>query len=236
MLTVCSVVFNDKKTQLFDYMVRSVLKFTEEEVQFIICDNGGNDLTKYAKDPRFKIISDVTDKYKGRGSLQHGESLNKIIDLVQPPYAIIESDVVVLNKDWYKLELNKKMLAAPKCKKDALDIYHVCFLVMTGSEKLDFRVGPKYGGKFKAQQDVGWQIGMQVPSKSVQLLEFVDCKTDGRIFQKLQSDEFYNGGNLIAAHFGRGSNLEGKACKNKYGTHEEQLNRWKIIADRLLEE
>lgn len=234
MLTVCSVVFNDNQTKLFDYMVRSVLKFTDQEINFIICDNGGNDLSTYKNLPNFKIVSNHNTKFKG--SIQHGDSLNKITALAKPPFAIVESDVVVLNKDWYKIPQDKKIMAAKKIKNDDINVYHICLMILNTTEKLDFRPGTGLGTHFEAKVDVGWQIGKKINSKDVQFLKFIDCKEGGTKFIKLQSDEFYYNDTLIAAHFGRGSNLNGKAIKNQYGTHKEQLKKWKEIVDELLKE
>ena len=200
MITICSVVFNDKKTQLFDYMVRSVLKFTEEDVNFIICDNGGNDLDKYRKDSRFQIINKISN---AKGSLQHGQSLNKLASIAKPPFAIIEPDVVVLNKDWHKLPSDKKIAAIKKTKNGSWDVYHVCFLFFKESLPIfDFTPGStktNVSRSFKAKEDVGWKISQSMRPQDVKTLDFIDCKEKGTIFSGFQSDEFHFNGSLIAA-------------------------------------
>ena len=80
-LTICSVVYNDIETKLFDLMVQSVIKFTNPMPQFVICDNGGNELGKYKNQSNFTIISNVESKSKG--SLQHGESLNNKLNVIE---------------------------------------------------------------------------------------------------------------------------------------------------------
>lgn len=233
-LTVCSVVYNDNNTKLFDLMIRSVRRYTNTEPKFIICDNGGNSLDKYAKLSNFTII---TNKSKSKGSIQHGESLNKIVALANTRYtAIIESDCVILDYGWPELS-GYKMMAAKKAE----GLYHICFLVFeTDALKgIDLRPGNgkiRTNRPYELYEDAGHEIGKKIGQDDVKLMEFIDCKSKkGKIFDgRFQSDEFWLNGNPVAAHFGRGSNIAGKAIRKNFISHKEQLKEWKKIAESII--
>jgi hypothetical protein len=236
-LTVCSVVCNDNRSKLFDLMVKSVLRFTKHIPEFIICDSGGNNLNSYQSLPNFTIMSNTSIS---RGSLQHGEGLNKIVSLSKTKYtAIIESDCILLSDEWLCINDNYKMVGAKKAK----DIYHVCFLLFKTESiaGVDFRPGTaknRSNRSYQVHEDVGWRIKEHVLSNEVQELRFVDCKTgDGKFFSRVfQSDEFWINGNPVLAHFGRGSHLAGKATRKNLKPNDEQLKEWKIVAEKLIGE
>jgi hypothetical protein len=245
-LTVCSVVYNDNKSGLFDLMVRSVEKFTDEELNFIICDNGKNDLKKYKSRSNFKIIDNT--KSKTRGSLQHGESLNLIFDLIETDrFAIIESDCIVLMKGWDKIWYPKnKLLSCEKNRIPGRVLYHVCFLAGSAKmlrlgDKIDFRPGKdnnRSSRSYKPHEDVGWQLHDKMKKTGkIYKLDFVDCKSgNGKYFDSsFQSDEFHDAsGNVFVAHFGRGSNIAGKAVRKNFKHPAEQLKEWKLVAEDIL--
>jgi len=231
--TICSVVYNDNKTNLFDLMVRSVLKYTQDAPQFIVCDNGMSDMGKYSGLNNFNIVKNISSS---KGSLQHGESLNKIISLSNTQYtAIIESDCVVLSNKWNSIN-NYKMMAALK----ANGLYHVCFMVFETEllHKIDFRPGKTniINRSYQPQEDVGWRIAKFVSQNEIKTIDFVDCKSGkGKIFDSgFQSDEYWLDGEPIAAHFGRGSNLVGKAIKKNFCSPHKQLIKWKQISENII--
>lgn len=237
-LTVCSVVFNDKKTNLFDLMIRSVIKFTQEKPYFIICDNGGNDLSKYKSDPYFTIVKGQSTS---SGSLQHGESLNKIFPLVKTRRtAIIESDCILLTNGWDNIPKQYKMLATKKGN----NLYHVCFMVfytevLKRNGLVDFRPG-KDGNRtnrsYKSNEDVGWMINKKIKLNEIYPMDFIDCKSgNGKYFDdRFQSDEILCAGKSVIAHLGRGSNLSGKKIRRGFKHPSEQLKEWKEIAERII--
>ena len=229
-LTIISVVYNDLRTNLFDLMVKSVLRYTYNAPKFIICDNGGNNLSKYVGLSNFTIIPNKNTNL--RGSIAHGTALNKIMLLVKSEKtAIIEQDCVVLKEDWDNIG-NADIMAAEKME----NIYHMCFMVFRSKLLIgtDFRPGNNVSVSrcFSPKEDVGWKIGNYITSSTIiKKLNFVDCKTDGaKIFKHLQSDEFQDtNGNVIASHFGRGSNISGKAVRKKFKSNLEQLREWKDL-------
>lgn len=245
-LTVCSVVYNDNDTKLFDLMVKSVLKFTDDQPKFIILDNGKNTLDKYRKMDNFTVVDGGNTK--SFGSLQHGESLNKIFPLVDTKKtAILESDCIVLRKGWDYIDFPKyKMLAAKKGELAGRPYYHACFMVFsTGLLKhngiIDFRPGKKgtrSNRSYKVHEDVCWQISEKINHREVYHAEFRDCKDgNGFFFDKsFQSDEFWVGGQPTIAHFGRGSNLKGKAIRKGFTNPRTQLKEWKKIAEGIINE
>jgi hypothetical protein len=240
-LTICSVVYNDSKTELFDFMVRSVNKYSKETPNFIICDNGGNNLDKYRELDNFMIV-DNTKSVKA-GSLQHGESLNLIFPLVKTKkVAIIEPDCIILNSGWDEIDFPKhKMIASKKGEQAGQTYYHVCFIVashglLNHNGGVDFRPGrdnSRSNRSYKPHEDVGWAIRDKVRTDEVLNVDFIDCKSWlGKIFDgRFQSDEFHLYGTPIVAHFGRGAGLQGKAIRDGFASHEEQLAEWKKIVE-----
>lgn len=225
--TICSIVYNDQRTGLFDFMVKSILKNSPYAPNFVICDNGGNDLNKYRKMTNFKIIDGAS---KNRGSLQHGESLNNILSLVRTQkVAIIESDCVVLSPNWYKFD--KDTLAAVKGEFAGKFYYHMCFLISNTKDLVDtdFRPGKDKptNRSYKAYEDVGWRF--KKSPKQIDKMTFIDCKTGkGKIFDHtFQSDEFWFKDEPLLAHFGRGSNISGKAIRKGFEHPKQQLELWK---------
>jgi hypothetical protein len=230
-LTVVSVVERDLDT--FDLMIRSVLAFTDFVPRFLICLNDSTNIDPllYRDLSSLKFVSNSPNG--SGGSLRHGAGLDRIVPFVETKYvAILESDCVVLDHSWYRINVGKKFKAASKGK----GLYHVCFLVAETELLKDISFMPKgTGPSYRSEEDVGWQIGRHIREDQTDYMDLVDCKTEqARIFTRLQSDEIYKDGVLVGSHFGRGSNLTGKKQLNEFGTHEEQLNRWKDIANRLI--
>lgn len=235
-LTVLTVVENDKG--LLDLMVRSLRKFSDTMPNLIICDNGrnGDVLSKYDKDSNIKIVQ-FNPGVTG-GSNRHGYALNRIFPLVKTPKtAIVESDCIVLRNGWDTLESPHRIVASPK----SAGLYHVCFMLFETRllRGVDFRAG-KDGNRanrpYKAKEDVGWQVGSFVREDELHAMEFRDCKTGtGKYFDdRFQSDEFWLDGRPTVAHFGRGSNIGGKAVRKGFKSPKEQLIEWKKKAEEII--
>lgn len=216
-------------------MVKSVLKYTKVEPEFVICDNGGNNLDRYKLLPNFRIID---NKSGMRGSLQHGDGLNKIVSLSTTKYtAIIESDCFVLSDKWFCINDEFKIAAAKKTDR----LYYIYFLLFETEllRDADFRPGTKNNRtnrSYVSKEDVGWQITETINNNKVLQLNSIDCKTgQGKCFNKdFQADELWLEDEPIAAHFGRGSNLGGKAIREGFRSNAEQLAEWKKIAERII--
>lgn len=240
-LTICSVVYNDNESKLFDLTMRSILKYTYPEPQIIICDHGNSDiLDKYRHLPNVKIISN-TPKLKG-GSNAHGEGLNLILPLVKTKRAaVVESDCVVLSKDWYRLDTKYKLSAAIKPTKDGTMHYYICAMVfdtqiLKGMDWRPGRDGTRAHNKSYVIEDCAWRIRDRVAPSEVQLMKQVDTKTgDGQHFDgRFCSDEFWAFGKAIVAHYGRGSHMHGKAIRKGFLPHKEQLKLFKDVCYQLL--
>jgi hypothetical protein len=240
--TVLTVVANDNG--LFDLMIRSVYKFTNPAPQIIVCDQSGQKgmLKKYEND---KNITIVTNKPKGEGgSNRHGEGLNKIFPLVTTKKtAIIESDCILLCKDWDVIDFPRhKVMAAKKYEMNGIPFYHVCFIVFsTGLLRhggdIDFRAGRDSTNRsYKPHEDVGWRIYEKVRQDEVGVIDFKDCKEGTGFYfgNTLQSSEFWVGDRPTVAHFGRGSHIGGKAIRKGFAHPAEQLEEWKKIAEEIL--
>lgn len=246
-LTVLTVVENDPG--LLELMIRSVLRFTYPKPKFIICDNGNNDeriRNAFGEYNNYNIVKNKPNLLGG--SNRHGSGLSKIFPLVDTPKtAIVENDCIVLCKGWDDVAFpDYKMVAAKKGELAGQPFYHVCFIVFsTGLLRhdsiIDFRAGQdgnRSNRTYKPHEDVGWAIRKKVRADQVQLLDFIDCKLGtGKYFNDtFQSDEFHLNGVPLAAHFGRGSNIEGKANRKGFDTPKKQLDRWKEIAESILRE
>lgn len=235
-LTVLTVVENDKG--IFDLMLKSVRKFTNPVPQFIVCYNGGDKsfVEKYSTYPDVTVVWN-TPTMSG-GSNRHGEGLNKIVPMVSTDRAaIVESDCIVLREGWDEIKPGFDIVAAEKGKA----LYHICFVVFKTAalRNLDFRPGTsgnRGNRPYKAREDVGWRINQIVPENRVLVADFVDCKTGkGKYFNSsFQSDEFWVEGNPTVAHFGRGSNIGGKAVRKGFRHPQEQLVEWKKIAEGIV--
>jgi hypothetical protein len=233
-LTVLSVVEND--CGILDLMIRSIYKFTNPAPKIILCNNGKTDLGKYMEDTNIVVVDNNPD-LKG-GSNRHGDALNKISRMVTTERtAIIESDCIVLCDGWDIT--NSKVLAAKKAEKNGKILYHVCFMIFDTEllKNVDFRPGTdktrSSNKSYGLWEDVGWRIRNKVSPKDVEFLTFVDCKSGkGKHFgSQFQSDEFWLGDRAIVAHFGRGSNISGKAIRKNFKHPTEQLKEWKKIAE-----
>ena len=173
-LTVVTVVEND--SGIINYLVDSVYAFTTPKPKIIICDNGRNGtlLDKYKDDKNITVVENPGCEFKG-GSNIHGESLNKVLPMVTTgKTAIIESDCVVLSRDWNLLDTSKyKMSATIKPTKYGERHYYVCVMVFeTGRlNKMDWRPGTdktRAHNKSYIKQDCGWRIIENIKPHEVQ--------------------------------------------------------------------
>ena len=100
-LTVITVAAHDVDSRLLHYMIRSVFKFTDVPPRVIICDNGRNGpLAKMYDGNKYISIVKNPNLHKN-ASMSHGIGLNKAFSLVKTVRtAVIESDCVILNRDW----------------------------------------------------------------------------------------------------------------------------------------
>jgi hypothetical protein len=243
-LTVLTVVEND--CGIFDLMIRSLYRFTNPVPNIIICYQGGSDKTmsRYINDPNITIINNKP--ILSSGSNRHGEGLNKIFPMVSTQKtAIIESDCVILKNGWDCINFpSNKMIAAKKGEIAGQPYYHMCFMVFSTSllkhgKIIDFRPGKddtRSNRSYKPYEDVGWRIREKVRPDEIYYIDFKDCKTgEGRFFDKrFQSDELWMNNSPIVSHFGRGSNITGKAIRNGFMHPQQQLIEWKKIAEELI--
>lgn len=251
-LTVLTVVENDDG--LLELMVKSVLKFTNPKPNFIICDNTNGKNKDRIKEAfgnynNYQIVNN--NPILQGGSNRHGDGLNKAFPMADSKYtAILDSDTCVLHKDWYKINSPLPVKATLKINgkngKILEHTYHMCFFVFetdilrkNTKKPMDFRPGKDNnrinGQSYDVKYDVGWQICNQITQDRVELLKFRDCKCDGIVFRDIQCDEFHDkNNNIIATHFGRGSNLAGKKEIKDYGTHKQQVERWKDIVNEII--
>jgi len=237
-LTVLTVVEND--CGILDLMIRSIYKFTDPVPKIILCNQDGkSELDKYSKDPNITIVNHKPSM-RG-GSNRHGDALNKISTMVTTKRtAIIESDCIILCDGWDLT--NRRVLAAKKAERGGQILYHVCFIIFDTEllKGTDFRSGTNKtrlsNKSYKQWEDVGWRMSGKIKPGDVEFLTFIDCKSGkGKYFgSHFQSDEFWFGDKAVVGHFGRGSNIPGKAIRKNFKHPREQLEEWKKIAEGIL--
>jgi len=231
-LTIVTVTEND--LGILDLMIKSVIKFTNPMPNFVICNNGNSpSVNKYRNREKFTVV-DFKPSMSG-GSNRHGEALCKVLPLVQTKRtAILESDCIALREGWDNISDGKNVLACIKGQSKLGPFYHVCYLVFDTEimQNMDFRPGNeknRSNRNYKPHEDVGAKTATHLDHSKVDLVEFVDCKTGkGEFFgKKFQSDEFWKNGKAYVSHFGRGSNLTGKAIRKGFEHPKTQLELWK---------
>ncbi len=149
--------------------------------------------------------------------------------------AIVESDCVILYDLNRLIKFDKSLVAIPKTDK----LYHTFFLIGKTKklQQVDFMPKtPSNGQSYKPKNDVGSRIGDVFSKDEIMPLTFIDCKTGGgNIFDSsFQSDEVVLGNKTIVLHFGRGSNIGGKAIRKGFKHPKYQLVEWKKKAEEIL--
>lgn len=232
-LTVVSVI-NGNSGGILPLMIDSLETFSGETPKVLLCNTNQAYLCPYAS--KTIGVFNYCPKMKG-GSNIHGESLNYILKKVKTlRVAIIEPDCVMLSNDWARCDKDFKLIKKGK------HLWHVCFLIgpTKDLQKVDFRPGTEKtranGKSYRPQEDVGWDLCSGIGVKTIDQIDSVDCKTGkGKLFGPgFQSDEIWAHGKLIAAHFGRGSNLDGKANRKGFSSNKKQLEEWKKIVSDIL--
>jgi len=232
-LTVISAVENEKG--LVNYMIDSVLKFTNPTPKIIVSDNGRSRrfLDRYKDNPNITIV-DSKPVIKG-GSNRHAHGLNIAFVLVETKYtAIVESDCMILSENWAKMNDKFKLVVAVKSETEGIPFYHIPFVLFETEALRGISFSPKPGKKF----GIGWEIPNYVSKEEVELLESRYCiKGNTRYFDKRfekKSFELWRDGVPICAHFGRGSDLPRRGI-NSYGMNgNQQVHEWKKIAAQIL--
>lgn len=234
-LTILTVTENN--TGLFELMHSSVMAFTDFAPKFIVCNNGGFLGTQ----KNVSVVNGFPGELKG-GSNRHGYGLQRILPMVETKYtAIIESDMVVLDRSWYKIKPGCRVKTSVK----QAGLYHCCFIVFETDllKGMDFRPGNNDKERlntinYKPKRDVGWRLHDYMDNEAnIDYVMFVDCKSGkGKHFDsRFQSDEFHTlEGKCIAAHLGRGSNIGGKAIRKGFIHPKYQMVEWKKTATRII--
>lgn len=234
-LTVVSVICNNANG-ILPLMLDSVEIFSPAGIKVILCNTNQNFICPYSS-KNIEVIN-FKPRFSG-GSNIHGEALNFALSKVKSNrVAVVESDCVLLNHQWYKS--NRPFKFAKKGE----GLFHICFMVGQTDRlrKVDFRPGTdrtrKSGKSYAPGQDVGWRLRDYINTNEVTLMENIDCKTGkGKVFGPgFQSDEIWDNGIPVVAHYGRGSNLGGKAKRSGFKDNKVQLKEWlKVISEALCE-
>ena len=239
-LTVISVVENDKG--LVDLMIQSLYKFTTPVPKIILCSNGKNPiLDKYNEDTNIKIVEN--NPSIGGGSNRHGDGLNVAFKLVTTPKtAIVESDCVIVKSDWHEIDQPFKVLVAKKCELHQIPYYYAAFAIFDTKimRGMDFRPGndkTRGNRSYKPHEDVAWRMNGKINSSQIGHLDCVDCKSGrGQVLDNMfQCEEYWIRGKAVAVHFGRGSNLLGRANRKGFPNHKVQFDSFVKKMKMILE-
>jgi hypothetical protein len=212
--------------------------------------------------PNVTVIHGNIKEIKGKGpNYRHGHGLNLAFSLSKTNRtAIVESDCVVLNRDWDRI---RKPYFSKGIKKGSginrEDYYYPCFVVFYSKcmkdkfGEIDFRPGPPDSGfqiskNGKLYNDVGWRMSNYIGKKDMDLLNIMRPQRDKcRYFDKrlaYKTFEIWEKNTPIVAHFGRGSfpyrrNIvkfreKGKIIELNW---IDQINLWtKIVNEEILGE
>ena len=232
--TIISVLYKDYG--LFEYMIRTALATSDNIEQILICDNGSNNHLYKRYDDRVRFISGVGKPHNG--SVSHGLGLNRLLPMVKTPItAIIEPDVLMLDRGWDELPDHIDYRASYKTEYQGVFCYLPCFVVgLTDKlQKIDFAPGGKGIACSSTEMfnDVGWR--MAAADMVVQQLKFKRCENaqcsiiPNGVFSK-KTNEFWLNDRPIAAHLWRGSDPEKRGPK-----HKEDFQLWKDTAEKILQ-
>lgn len=247
--TVLTVAADENISGLLPYMIESVRKFTHPMPNIVVVDNNLNNdevLAHYRKDPYVSVVTNhrpKEDKSYQSTSFMHGNGLNAGMRRINTPYtAIIESDCVVCNPNWFKFDKKRyDMVCAKKGVKADEEYYHMFFLMFKSSlfKHIDWRPSWKRVDANK-QADTGCNTLDNLPAKKrILRLKPIKCKArKAKIFTHplfhYKSTELWDkNGNVVAAHFGRGSDMTRRQT-NINENPDTQCSSWKRIAKRKL--
>jgi len=237
-ITVISV-FSGNDGGLTETMIKSILHFTNNHPQFIIADNGKNkELEK-----KFDFIKMIENKGKdarhANTSVRHASGLNIIFPMVKTKYtAIIESDTLVLRNDWFDFDTDTfDIMASLKCVQPYGQQLHMCFMVFKTDKLLGVDFMPEVIGK----KDTGFRVYNMIADKNkIFYLKIKSCKSgDTKVFPKVfnykQFEVYKDDDGPIAAHFGRGSDIN-RIPVNTLGHPENQRKEWIKIFNNYIKE
>ncbi len=219
---------------MLNYMIKSAFATSDNIEKVIICDNSGNkSLRVYRKDKR--IVTVPGRNKSTNSSLNHGAGLNRAMLVVNTELvAIIEPDVLLLNKGWSVLPDGIDLRACVKTTYSGVPCYYPSFMVGRTKKlkNIDFRPGGK-GLKYAtgAYNDTGWRISLE--KLSVENLEHKSCLRGecdfipNGVWDK-RTNEFWLNGSPIAAHFWRGSEPARRGVRYK-----QEIKLWRNIATKI---
>ena len=142
-----------------------------------------------------------------KGSTQHGEGLNRALKQVRTSHTLIlDLDCILISNDWYDDKLQS--LAGIKTGTNNL---HMCFLLAPTTLLNCYDFTPIGGGlSFPPDRDVGARLPIINADLSI-----VNCKSGkcSLIPAGYQFQEINYKGEVIACHWGRGSNATSKKSK-----------------------
>ena len=237
-LTIFTVNYNSSK--FISHLIRILKTLTVNEWEMIIIENSKSRYEKKKllnftkKYPNIRVVPNDTNS---KGSMAHGEGLDKAVSFVKTPYfTIIDPDCFPLVHGWdmtliEKINNTVKVCGTPIAmstpliglgiRYKELD-FPVAFLMMFETKTFIYLDLSFIPGK-KREQDVGWMLRESYNKNGYKafVLKGKNTRTykDG-YFSNVKCNEYYLEDeclNLFCSHLGRGSNpSSGKYVKNRY--------------------
>ena len=153
---------------------------------------------------------------------------------------MIESDCVLVSSKLGEIDLGENKLAASKKGRVNFDFYYAALMMFETEvmKRVDLRPGPHRANNknYKPHEDVAWEIYKVISPNQVYNIDCVDCKSgNGQILgSKFQSEEYWLDGVAVAVHYGRGSNIGGKANRKGFESNTIQLKKFKEEITKII--
>ena len=221
-LLTCLIV-NYNTSEFVNLTLEALAKLTRFQFKIIICDNGSkpNDLKKLKNYIHEKEnITLIVRKQTIPGSIGHGEALDILVELVETPFFVtFDADATILKKDWDEILLSYiskevKAVGTPpvtnnKKKPTDFPLAFVALYCTKTYKSLGCRFLPDKQDYLKGK-DTGYMIRERFHAAGFKGHVLTDRNTrffKGGPFSSILCAEYYDGKDLFACHFGRGSSL-----------------------------
>ena len=138
----------------------------------------------------------------------------------------------MVSDKWVDAIGDYKLMAAKKGEVDFVFYYAAFMVFQTDAMKaVDMRPGPdrRNGKNYSPPEDVAHEVYKHIGTNDIKLMDCVDCKSGmGQVLgSTFQSEEYWVDGKAAVVHFGRGSNLRGKANRSGFEPHNVQLEKFR---------
>lgn len=262
------VTVNYKTSDFIDLMLYSFKKLTKNSYKVLICDNYSNDseIVKLAKVvQKYDNVEVMFRKQTQFGSIDHSEAMDLLISRSKSKYTVLmDSDCVVLIKDWDQLMINKltnnvKIIGSCEPYNRQKNINRIAkdfplpFTTMIETEvyqNLNLSCMPRDISK---GEDTCWLWESSYKNRNYDYFNIYPQSTRDTnipLFNNIIGcDVYFLDNELFSSHFGRGSSLGSAKYKNWYYKYipllssyvrnnvgVKQKNKWIQICYKIINE